>query len=373
MHYRILGAGPSGLAAAITLAKSGHDVDVFERRRDCGARFGGDLQGIENWSTHVDALDELHAAGVTTDFHCAPISRAIQTNGRRDSSLSFSGAGLYLVKRGTAGDTLDQSLKRQALAAGVRLHFRESIQPESADILATGPRGRKIFAIDRGIVFETDAADCAVVLMNDEAAPKGYAYLLVTGGYGCLCTMLFEDFPSIHERLAYARRLLESRYGVTVRNPRPGRRRRPFHVAHGIPQRRRAPDWRGGWLAGFPLGIRHPQRDPIRRRRRALPHGWARLASRSGAPLLERLAGERREPVPVREPETRAIQRRHGALQARRATRSAQNDLAIEPAAPSAPSRSAGVHSSALPAARALRRLLLLKEESSKRQFSGIA
>jgi flavin-dependent dehydrogenase len=221
MHYRILGAGPSGLAAAITLAKSGHDVEVFERRRDCGARFGGDLQGIENWSTHVDALDELRAAGLAADFHCAPISRAIQTNGRRDSSLTFKGPGLYLVKRGTAGDTLDQSLKRQALAAGVRLHFRQSIEPDSADILATGPRGRKIFAIDRGIVFETDAADCAVVLMNDEAAPKGYAYLLVSGGYGCLCTMLFDDFPSIHERLAYARRLLESRYGVTVRNPRP--------------------------------------------------------------------------------------------------------------------------------------------------------
>ncbi|MDB4873982.1 MAG: Thiazole biosynthetic enzyme [Gemmatimonadetes bacterium] len=221
MSYRILGAGPSGLAAAITLAKAGHAVDVYERRGDCGARFGGDLQGIENWSTSLDALEELRAAGIAVDFHCAPISHAIQTNGVRDSSLSFARPGLYLVKRGAAHDTLDQSLKRQALAAGARLHFRESIDPERADIVATGPRGRKIFAIDRGVVFDTDAPDCAVVLMDDRAAPKGYAYLLVSGGYGCLATMLFEDFPSIHERLAYTRRLLESRYGVTVRNPRP--------------------------------------------------------------------------------------------------------------------------------------------------------
>ncbi|MEO6878750.1 MAG: hypothetical protein ABI205_09735, partial [Gemmatimonadaceae bacterium] len=60
-----------------------------------------------------------------------------------------------------------------------------------------------------------------VVLMDNDAAPKGYAYLLVTDGYGCLCTMLFDDFPSVHRRLDYARQLLTSRYGVAIRNPRP--------------------------------------------------------------------------------------------------------------------------------------------------------
>jgi hypothetical protein len=184
-------------------------------------RFGGDLQGLENWSAPVDVVDELRAGGLAMDFHCAPVSRAIQTNGARESWLSFDRAGLYLVKRGTAHDTLDQSLKRQAIDAGVRIHFGESIDPSTADILATGPRGRAIFAVDRGIVFETDAPDCAIVLMNERAAPKGYAYLLVTGGYGCLCTMLFEDFPSVHRRLAYTRQLLQSRYGVSIRNPRP--------------------------------------------------------------------------------------------------------------------------------------------------------
>ena len=220
MSFRILGAGPSGLSAAITLANAGHGVDVYERRADCGARFGGDLQGLENWSDAVDVVDEMHSAGLPTDFFCKPLSSAIQTNGHRDSVLSFPRTGLYLVKRGSAADTLDQSFKRAAIAAGVRLHFRETIDPASADILATGPRGRAIFAVDRGIVFDTDSADRAVVLMDDAAAPRGYAYLLVSGGYGCICTMLFEDFPSVHARLAYTRQLLETRYGVTVRNAR---------------------------------------------------------------------------------------------------------------------------------------------------------
>jgi flavin-dependent dehydrogenase len=220
MSFRILGAGPSGLAAAITLANAGHDVDVYERRADCGARFGGDLQGLENWSEAGDVVDEMRAAGLPTDFFCAPLSSATQTNGRRESVLEFPRTGLYLVKRGSAPDTLDQSLKRAAITAGVRLHFRETIDPATADILATGPRGRATFAVDRGIVFDTDAADCAVVLMDDAAASRGYAYLLVSGGYGCICTMLFDDFPSIRARLSYARDVLETRYCVTVRNPR---------------------------------------------------------------------------------------------------------------------------------------------------------
>src|SRR5581483_11994923 len=45
---KIAGAGPSGLAAAITLAKAGHEVEIFEARPAVGARFIGDFQVIEN-------------------------------------------------------------------------------------------------------------------------------------------------------------------------------------------------------------------------------------------------------------------------------------------------------------------------------------
>jgi len=43
---RIAGAGPSGLAAAIVLAKAGRAVEVHEAKRDVGTRFIGDLQII---------------------------------------------------------------------------------------------------------------------------------------------------------------------------------------------------------------------------------------------------------------------------------------------------------------------------------------
>jgi len=218
---RIAGAGPSGLTAAIVLAQAGHTVDVFERRSTCGARFGGDLQGLENWSSPLDVLDELRALGIPADFDAAPFSQGIQTDGRHDDLIHFDRPAFYLVKRGDVPGSLDRGLMRAAKAAGVRIRFGESCPEGAADIVATGPRGRAPFAIDAGIVFETDAPDCAIALLNDDAAPGGYAYLLITNGYGCCCTMLFDDFPSIHTRLAQVRTILLEQRGITVRNPRP--------------------------------------------------------------------------------------------------------------------------------------------------------
>ncbi len=50
-HKKIIGAGLSGLTAAINLAKAGYKVDVYEENKDSGLRFNGDLQGLENWLT----------------------------------------------------------------------------------------------------------------------------------------------------------------------------------------------------------------------------------------------------------------------------------------------------------------------------------
>lgn len=58
-QIKILGAGISGLTAAINLAKAGYKVDVYERNKDVGMRFGGDLQGLENWSDKEDVLEML--------------------------------------------------------------------------------------------------------------------------------------------------------------------------------------------------------------------------------------------------------------------------------------------------------------------------
>ncbi len=217
---RIAGAGPAGLAAAITLARAGRRVEVFERRSVCGARFGGDLQGLENWSSPTDVVHEFRSLGLETPFDAAPFERGVQSNGYRDDALRFDRPAFYLVKRGDVAGSLDRALAAQARDLDVPIHFGQACPPETADIIATGPRGRVPFAIDTGIVFETDAPDCAIALLNDDVAPGGYAYLLITNGYGCCCTMLFDDFPSIHARFARVKELLLTQRGIRVRNAR---------------------------------------------------------------------------------------------------------------------------------------------------------
>jgi len=58
-YIKIAGAGPAGLTAAINLAKSGYKVGIFEKNNNAGARFHGDLQGLENWTKEEDALKSL--------------------------------------------------------------------------------------------------------------------------------------------------------------------------------------------------------------------------------------------------------------------------------------------------------------------------
>ena len=51
----------AGLAAALTIAKSGGKAIVHELKGAVGARFHGDFQGLENWTTSEDVLEELAA------------------------------------------------------------------------------------------------------------------------------------------------------------------------------------------------------------------------------------------------------------------------------------------------------------------------
>jgi hypothetical protein len=193
---------------------------VYERGRDCGTRFHGDLQGIENWSQATDALEELRDVGAGGDLELSPMHELELTNGWRSERLTFDRPILYLVKRGVLAGSLDQALKRQALAASVEIVFGETVPPETANLIATGPDPHRVFALDKGIVFTTSAPDMAVGLVNDRAAYRGYSYLLIAGGYGCLCSVLFDRFERIHACLEEAHRLLIGRRGIGVTDPR---------------------------------------------------------------------------------------------------------------------------------------------------------
>ncbi len=146
----VAGAGPAGLAAALTLARAGARPVVYERRHEVGARHHGDFQGLENYSTRGDVLEELAAIGIAAEFDCHPVAEAILygPDGRR-WRYRASTPLYYMVRRGVESGSLDQGLKRQALAHDIELRFGAALPEAATAIRATGPRGS--FAIPRHV------------------------------------------------------------------------------------------------------------------------------------------------------------------------------------------------------------------------------
>lgn len=190
----IVGAGPSGLSAALAARAHGAEVIVYEKRPDVGARFHGDFQGLENWTSTTDVLAELEHWGIQTNFAhtpiyeivCLPIDGAAHT--LRSSEPIF-----YLLRRGREPGTLDQALKAQALAAGVTIRFDERRRhlPDGG-VVAEGPHRADVIAA--GYVFETDMANGCYVTVSDRLAPAGYSYLLIDQGRGTVATCMFNGF-----------------------------------------------------------------------------------------------------------------------------------------------------------------------------------
>nr|WP_306264832.1 NAD(P)-binding protein [Pararhizobium sp. IMCC3301] len=261
----IVGAGPSGLACAIILARAGRRVTVREWKPDVGHRFNGDFQGLENWSRDADVLDELVGAGIAADFErhafvsgtvFDPTGRPYQVRGKRPL--------FYLLRRGAAEGTLDRALLAQAQAAGAKVRFSDRVCDfDGAGVLAAGPRQAGIIAA--GHLFATDMDDGAWLALGHAVAPDGYAYLLVQGGRGTVASCMFTGFRDQAKHVAAAVAFFRAHAGLEMRNPRPfggyGNMRLPITAMQGAhPVIGEHAGFQDA-LAGF--GIRHAIRSGV--------------------------------------------------------------------------------------------------------------
>ncbi len=214
----IVGAGPAGLAAAIAVTRRGGEAVVYDRRNEVGARFHGDFQGLDNWSTERDVLEELGSLGIEPNFGYTPYREYVLYGPDGREYICRSSRPLwYLVQRGTGPGTLDQGLKRQALAAGAEIRLGVSVTHlPKGGIVAYGPR--RVDAIAVGYTFETDMSDGAYAVSSDDLAPNGYAYLLICGGRGTLATCMFTDFRNTKIYLERSVDFFRSNAGLRWRN-----------------------------------------------------------------------------------------------------------------------------------------------------------
>lgn len=193
---RVAGAGPAGLAAAITLARAGRPVEVHEAKPDVGSRFIGDLQIIESASDCEPVPAMLERIGIHTDFFFKPATWATFYDRhrlpRRVRSVEPYG---WFVRRGAEEGTLDRGLAAQARDAGAKLVFNSRLAPEEADIAATGPAVPDGLA--REMAWQTDEPERVDVLFNHRLAPGGYAYLLIVDGNATFGCAIVADFKGI--------------------------------------------------------------------------------------------------------------------------------------------------------------------------------
>jgi len=214
----ILGAGPAGLSAAINLAREGFQISVYERNQDVGKRFKGDFQGLENWTVNEDILKSFKKMNIKFNFDYTPFKSFTLSDGDKFWNFHLDRPAFYLVKRGPMEGTLDHGLKEQALDLGVDIHFGETVLCDDVNIIASGPIAREIFAAARGVVFKTDMDDVALALVNDHLAFKGYSYLLVTGGYGTISTVLFHDFHLLNQCFSNTKKVFKELTGLKSTN-----------------------------------------------------------------------------------------------------------------------------------------------------------
>lgn len=200
---RIAGAGPSGLAAAIALARGGRRVQVHEAKRDVGVRFIGDLQIIEGSSESEPVPDFLDRIGIERNFYFRAATSATfydhRGRGRQIRSRDPYG---WFIRRGAEDGTLDRGLLAQAIAAGVEVRFESRLAPADADIVATGPAAPDGLA--REMTWKTSDPERVDVYFDHRLAPGGYSYLFILDGTATFGCAIVAGFKRIDDYFAHS-------------------------------------------------------------------------------------------------------------------------------------------------------------------------
>jgi flavin-dependent dehydrogenase len=184
---KIAGGGIAGLSAAINLKKSGFNPIVFEKNHEVGGNRHGDYEGLENWIFSNPMNIIFNQIGFNfkkiTSF---PISEfKVHSNFFSPLSIYSKNPFFYMVKRGKNSQDFDSELFKQCKDIGVQFKLGTKA-PDDCSIIATGTK--KASAYIRGINFKTNLSNQVHLLLGNQFAPKGYAYLIIIDGKGTLAS-----------------------------------------------------------------------------------------------------------------------------------------------------------------------------------------
>ncbi|MEM5781866.1 MAG: NAD(P)/FAD-dependent oxidoreductase [Candidatus Aenigmatarchaeota archaeon] len=201
MKIVILGAGISGLTAAITLAKNGYEVVVYEIGKRPKPMFNVSIHSFRNYGIEQGVIKKLSKTSIKLPemdkiykiFKFSPSLRKSEIISNDKQPLFYS------FLRGKDPRSIDQVLLKQAKKLGVEFHFGETIPKEKANIIATGPK--KVDGVAFGYHYkDLNIEDAVYTFYNNRYAPHGYMYILPYKNSGDIVTTTFcskNEYPKI--------------------------------------------------------------------------------------------------------------------------------------------------------------------------------
>ncbi|MFH0859963.1 MAG: NAD(P)/FAD-dependent oxidoreductase [Candidatus Altiarchaeota archaeon] len=197
-NIKIIGAGLSGLSAAVVLGKAGYNSIVYEKNSEVGHKFGRNICALRNYPGG-DPLKEFRKLGLTVNS----VSRTEQVVKMSPSFSRIMGRRrYYLLNTGGAKLALEQQLYADALSNGVKFYFNWD-KPVNADINATGTPAEKanIYGTGFNYLDLNVEKDTLYLLYDNNIVPNGYAYVLSYGKHSTVMAVTFDKrkFSSLDE------------------------------------------------------------------------------------------------------------------------------------------------------------------------------
>jgi len=179
----IYGAGLSGLVAAITLARSGHHVTLYEKEK----KIGGDLHchpSSQMTPLHMQQMEQY--VGIDLESCFSKLDNFRGYIGQK--KFVFSTKNLYVVERGPRPSSLDYFLYKTAVDEGVTFKFSHPLTskelrniPENS-IIATAGYSKMVSALRLPYVtfkqfdthINTDLENISIAYFGNFTTDYGY-------------------------------------------------------------------------------------------------------------------------------------------------------------------------------------------------------
>ena len=175
MAIKILGAGLSGLCAAINLAKEGKEVEIFEKKSDVGEHIRPNYQGL--LKTRGDPLGYLKKYNLEPKFDLFRLNSAFLCTKTRDINVKLKEPIDFVLRGGRT--SLEYGLFEQAESMDITIHFNKKMNESDMDIVATGHNRCDMLAFG-GVYEDLDFPEDKFLYMHDDRySPIGW-YLYVT-------------------------------------------------------------------------------------------------------------------------------------------------------------------------------------------------